>query len=201
MKKAHGRLFLDAYFTRAEWLVQVGLDHVPLPDGVVWEPACGAGHLCRALEARGRAVFASDIFDWGWPCEVRDFFSYEVAPPGVKAIFTNPPFKRGLAEPFVRHALRLMAPVGGTVAMLLSHNWMTAGSGREELFRTDGPFDRVIVPTARPLWFDPAEPVIAGKRKSPNPEKNYDWFVWSAGGVGRPGLVQVVPVAPQRMAA
>lgn len=195
------RLFLDAYFTRAEWLVRLGLRHVTLPPGLVWEPACGAGHLCRALEARGRDVVASDIYDWGWPCQVRDFFTYDAAPSGVTAIFTNPPFRRGVALPFVRHALRLMAPVGGTVAMLLDHGWMTAGD-RADLFSTEGPFDRVIVPTARPLWFDPAAPVVdAPKRKSARPIKTYCWYVWSPAGVGRDGFVQVVPVAAAGIAA
>ncbi|MFV3078094.1 hypothetical protein [Niveispirillum fermenti] len=188
------RLFRDAYFTRAEWLVELGLNHVALPPGRVWEPACGAGHLCRALAARGRDVVASDIYDWGWPCQVQDFFSYDVAPAGVTAILTNPPFRRGVALPFVRHALRLMAPVGGTVAMLLAHDWITARD-RADLFDRWGPFDRVIVPTARPLWFDPAAPVVdAAPRKSKRPIKTYCWYVWSPAGVGRHGHVQVVPV-------
>lgn len=194
---ARPRLFLDAYFTREDWLVQVGMDHVPLLPGMVWEPACGAGHLCRALEARGRTVFASDIYDWGWPCTLQDFFAFERAPDGVTSIFTNPPFRRGVAVPFVRHALRLMEPVGGTVAMLLAHDWITAAD-RADLFADAGPFERVIVPTARPLWFDPDVPVIdvppGGRRKSRRPLKTYCWYVWSPVGIGRPGQVQVVPV-------
>lgn len=178
----------DAYFTRDTWLIELALDHLALPDGVVWEPACGAGHLCRALEARGRTTFASDIRDWGWPCEVRDFFAYREAPPGVRTIFTNPPYRRGVALPFVRHALSLMAPVGGTVVMLLAHDWMTAGD-RPDLFTDAGPFDRVLIPTRRPLWFDP--PAVAGEAQD-RPKKNYDWYVWSPAGIGRPGYAQVV---------
>lgn len=188
------RLFLDAYFTREDWLVQLGMDHVPLPPGMVWEPACGAGHLCRALAARGRTVFASDIYDWGWPCTVRDFFRFDAAPAGVTSIFTNPPFRRGVAVPFVRHALRLMAPVGGTVAMLLAHDWITAGD-RADLFDRAGPFERVIVPTARPYWFDPERPVVDANPRKARPIKTYCWYVWSPAGKGRAGEMQVVKVA------
>jgi hypothetical protein len=193
------RLHLDAYFTRERWLIDVGLDHAPAPEGGDWEPACGAGHICRALAERGRTVFASDIFDWGWPCLVQDFFAFRRAPDGVRRIITNPPFRRGVAEPFVRHAIDLMAPVGGTVMMLLSHDWCTAGSGRADLFSVGGPYDRVIVPTARPLWFDPAEQGT-GARRTNRPMVNYDWYVWSPDGVGRHGAHVVVEI-PAAVAA
>lgn len=178
----HARLHLDAYFTVDTWMADVVLSRVWLP-GRVWEPACGAGHLCRALAGRGYDVVASDIFDWGWPCTVRDFMAWDRAPDGVRTIFTNPPFRRDIAPKFVRHALALMAPVGGVVCMLLPCAWHTARR-RADLFSVDSAFDQMIVMTRRPLWF-----LTKGSK---DPKKNFAWYVWSPAGHGRLGRMEVV---------
>lgn len=97
--------------TRA--LVRSGESLPPL----IWEPACGLGHMVRPLVAAGHQVYASDLYTYGWPgqMEIIDFlatteaprFSYGGARP--TCIITNPPFS--LAADFVRHGLQLCQKV------------------------------------------------------------------------------------------
>jgi len=54
-------------------------------DAVVWEPAAGAGHLVRALEAAGRSVYASEIAHG-------DNFYTHTPPVAWGVQVTNPPF-------------------------------------------------------------------------------------------------------------
>ena len=109
----------------------------------------------------------------------------------IRSIVTNPPYKTvdtndeewayikdlagkycmggkvSLAELFCRHAIELMRPVGGQVAMFM-RNEFDCGRGRMGLFQYP-PFHRKIVVTKRPRW-------IAGSTGSPR--HNYAWFVW-----------------------
>jgi hypothetical protein len=73
---------------------------------LVWEPACGPGAMVKVLRDHGHEVAASDIIDYGWDHEVKDFFKYgsDVADYS-SVIVTNPPYQ--LAEKFVRKALEL----------------------------------------------------------------------------------------------
>lgn len=72
-----------------------------------------------------------------------------------------------MAELFLRHALALMEPVKGRVAMFL-RNEFDCASGRMDLF-TSPAFDCKIVATERPRW-------IEGSTGSPR--HNYAWFVF-----------------------
>lgn len=57
-----------------------------LPQGTIWEPAAGEGHLVRALNAQGRTVHASEIV------RGENFFEFKSPPAGAVAQVTNPPF-------------------------------------------------------------------------------------------------------------
>jgi hypothetical protein len=87
-------------------------------DGSIWEPACGNGAICRELIRSGYEVVATDIADHGYGIPGIDFFKESAT--RAKHIITNPPYGRGLADRFIRHALRLARRTGGTVAMLLN---------------------------------------------------------------------------------
>jgi hypothetical protein len=78
-----------------------------LPQGTVWEPACGPGAIVRVLRAAGHQVYATDLVNYGSADqdEHRVDFLMEFAAPEIASIVTNPPFK--LAAEFVRHALLL----------------------------------------------------------------------------------------------
>ena len=87
-------------------------------DGSVWEPACGEGHIAKVLESSGLSVIATDLIDYGYGQGGRDFLAERK--PLAKHIITNPPYGKGLADAFAKHALKLAAESGGTVAMLMN---------------------------------------------------------------------------------
>lgn len=187
-ESGYERMPHDAYQTIEPWLPAAVLSRIRFR-GRVWEPACGQGYLCRALASHGYDVHASDIQDLGWGHEVRDFFTFREPPAGVRTIFTNGPFgDLGLA--FARHALDLMAPIGGMVCLLLPHYWIAAGD-RMDLFdeRAPIPFDRQMIIPRRPKWFHPQP----GRKKAPNPRIPFAWYLWRPEAAGRLGFVEVVP--------
>ncbi len=87
-------------------------------DGSIWEPACGQGHISRVLAAAGHDVVSTDLIAYGYGEANRDFLAE--TRPLAKHIVTNPPYGRGLADAFAKHALRLTAETGGNVAMLMN---------------------------------------------------------------------------------
>jgi hypothetical protein len=88
-------------------------------DGSVWEPACGQGHIAKVLEAAGHSVVATDLAEcWGYGMTGRDFLTERT--PLARNIITNPPYGRGLADAFCKHATDMTAQTGGKVAMLVA---------------------------------------------------------------------------------
>ena len=150
----------DLYET-PEWVTEALLPHIR-PFMHVWEPACGSGKMVRALKAAGFAVWDSDIAaDWS---AVRfDFLDCKetLAPDGI---ITNPPYELGTE--FCEHALKLMEPVGGMVAMLMRTDFDHAKT-RSHLFRDCPAFAKKVVLTKRIVWFEP-EPGSKGKSPSFN---------------------------------
>lgn len=95
--------------------------------GAVWEPACGAGDLCREVEVFGLPCLASDVVDRGWPgASVRSFYDYDHSP--ASAIITNPPYDQINARDgrgrWLRHTLAM--PGWRYCALLLSWDWPAA---------------------------------------------------------------------------
>jgi hypothetical protein len=160
---------------------------------LIWEPACGDGAISERLMEFGYETWSSDLFDHGFGTPNMDFLAQTKLPnPNIRAIFTNPPYetislieeqwaylvplarkygirsnKVSLAELFLRHAIELMRPVKGQVAMFL-RNEFDCGSKRMDLFSLP-PFHKKIVVTKRPRW-------IADSTGSPR--HNYSWFVF-----------------------
>lgn len=87
-------------------------------DGPIWEPACGEGHIAKVLTGAGYEVTSTDLVDYGFGEPKRDFLAERT--PLAKHIITNPPYGRGLADAFAKHALALTRETGGTVAMLMN---------------------------------------------------------------------------------
>ena len=106
---------LDFFGTRP-WATRALVEHVlkPLdlfdPRDVVWEPACGQGHMVRALREYYGDVRASDVYNYG-PTEagpVSEFFRYDFLLDYnyqvTDWVITNPPFKQ--TQPFIRNAIK-----------------------------------------------------------------------------------------------
>lgn len=108
------------FFPTPPWGTRALWTHV-LPDlsgAVVWEPACGRGHMARPLAEIAGDVVASDIKDYGTGHQF-DFLALEglgLADPPCGSpdwIVTNPPFNR-----FSRFADLALRVAGRGVALL-----------------------------------------------------------------------------------
>ncbi|RYD62849.1 MAG: NAD(P)-dependent oxidoreductase [Verrucomicrobiaceae bacterium] len=139
--------------------------------GLVWEPACGDGAICKVLEDTGHTVVATDLIDRGYGEGGCDFFSEFRA---VDHIITNPPYK--LAEKFVRHSL---TQANGKVAMLLKLQFLE-GVKRKALFEKFPP-KTVYVFTYR---------LKMNRDGEDKPESTsmlaFAWFVWEVGNLDQP---------------
>lgn len=127
--------------------------------GCIWEPAAGGGKMVNALRKTGAVVVATDI-------SVENMNFLECGSTDADAIVTNPPYV--LATEFVEHALKLMEPVRGLVAMLLRTDFDHAKT-RRHLFHDRPSFARKVVLTKRIVWFD---------RPGAAPSFNHAWYLW-----------------------
>ena len=160
----------DLYET-PEWVTEALLPHLPLLHWVL-EPACGSGKMARVL-AKVTVVNVSDIEPTMLGASRMDFLEMI---PGSRidgdrvGIITNPPYD--LATEFCEHALRLMEPCGGIVAMLLRTDFDHAKS-RTHLFRDCPAFSKKLVLMKRIAWFVEAN----GKPKA-SPSFNHAFYIW-----------------------
>jgi hypothetical protein len=158
----------DLYETPG-WVTEALLPHIEelSINGLIWEPAAGSGQMAGVLERAYLGVVKSDI-DTG-----TDFLAVPVAVDErglIDKIITNPPYD--LATEFCEHALRLMEPVNGLVAMLLRTDFDHAKS-RTHLFRDCPAFSKKLVLMKRICWFVEAN----GKPKA-SPSFNHAWYIW-----------------------
>ena len=152
---------------------------------VVWEPACGAGLMCSAIVGAGHQVIATDILPRTPLGRQVDFFSTTDAPLECRAIVTNPPFG-DVGQKFAEHALALMKPRDGLVALLFRCDYDHANS-RRHLFADHPAFARRIILTKRIVWFVEEN----GKPKA-SPSYNHMWVVWDWKHRGPP-IVEYAP--------
>ena len=142
---------------------------------VIWEPACGEGHISKVLAAHGYEVISTDLIyrGFGEP-EPMDFLT-ETFPDFEGDIITNPPYSAGLE--FVKRALETVRP-GGKVAMFLKVQFLE-GKRRGELFSKTPPrtvyISRSRLACAKNGDFTHTENAIA-----------YAWYVWEKGFTGDP---------------
>ena len=142
---------------------------------LIWEPACGEGHISKVLTANGYEVISTDLIyrGYGEP-EPMDFLT-ETFPDFEGDIITNPPYSAGLE--FVERALETVRP-GGKVAMFLTVQFLE-GKRRGELFAKTPPrtvyISRSRLACAKNGDFSHTEKAIA-----------YAWYVWEKGFTGDP---------------
>lgn len=152
------------YYPTPPWCTKALLKNYCFDDEVIWEPACGEGHMSTVL-AEKHEVLSTDLHDRGYGLPFVDFLEQTEMYGGSTSIITNPPYL--LAEDFIRHALTLTKETNGIVAMLL-RNEFDCAVRRTDLFRHPA-FAMKLVLTKRPRW-------IEGSTGSPR--HNYAWFVW-----------------------
>lgn len=113
-------------FPTPPWATRALFSYI-MPDdelGYVWEPACGAGYMARAILEYTDDVKATDIR--GNPPV--DFLTPDNGP-YFDWVITNPPYK--LAEAFFHRAVE----VAGNVALLVRINWLQNGGRYERIFK------------------------------------------------------------------
>ena len=166
-ESGYDRIEHDAYET-PEWCTIALAAHLPEYVRTILEPACGSGKMVRPLRVIGYEVTGSDIQDG------LSFFSTTSA--AYDAIVTNPPYN--LATEFVEHALHLMEPNHGAVAMLLRCDFDHAKT-RKHLFAENAYFSKKLILTKRIKW-------IEGSTGSPS--FNHAWYIWDCRYLGPPTI-------------
>ncbi len=150
---------------------------VSLRDALVWEPACGEGHITGVLWDYAGIVCGTDVFDYSVdgrsaPAWLRplDFLTDEPLQ-AYDWVITNPPFG-DKALPFVNRALEV-AKTG--VAMFFRSQWVVEGVERyEDLFR-DNP------PTLTAFFVERVNCVQGRWDPDGSTATAYCWLIWLKG--------------------
>jgi hypothetical protein len=137
---------------------------------IIWECACGEGHLAKALEDRGYKVISSDLIDRGYGNGGVDFLKCDK--PFNGDIITNPPYK--YAQEFVEHALSIITE-GHKVIMFLKVQFLE-GKARRKLFEKYPP-KRIYVSSSR------LRCAMNGdfEKYAKSNAVSYAWFIWEKG--------------------
>lgn len=165
----------DYYATQPK-AVKVLLDNENFSD-IIWEPACGGGHIADVLKDHGYNLKVSDIIDRGYPeTEIVDFLSVSNIRNSYD-IITNPPYK--YAKEFVEKSLEI-SEVGTKIAMFLKLQFLE-GQARKELFLTNPP--KVVYVSSSRLGCAKNGEFKVGKDGELAIESAvaYAWFVWEKG--------------------
>lgn len=142
---------------------------------VIWECACGEGHISKVLESAGYEVISTDLIYRGYgDPEPLDFLK-DTLDDFEGDIITNPPYK--YAQEFVETAMETVQD-GAKVAMFLKLTFLE-GKARKEMFSKYPP-ETVYVFSSRVCCgkngnFDGVSTAVA-----------YAWYVWKKGFHGCP---------------
>ena len=143
---------------------------------VIWECACGEGHLAKVLEEHGFEVISTDLIYRGYgDPEPMDFLK-ESIDNFDGDIITNPPYKYALE--FIQRALSSVKS-GRKVAMFLKLQFLES-KARKRFFKENPP-KTVYVSSSR---LNCAKNGDFDKYKSS--AVAYAWFVWEKGFKGDP---------------
>lgn len=143
---------------------------------VIWECACGEGHLSKILEEHGFEVISTDLIYRGFGDDEPMDFLKETFDNFDGDIITNPPYRYALN--FVQRALESVR-AGGKVAMFLKLQFLE-GKERRKFF-DENPPKTVYVSSSR------LKCAMNGKfEKVKSSAVAYAWFVWEKGFEGDP---------------
>ncbi|PCI31216.1 hypothetical protein COB52_00005 [Candidatus Kaiserbacteria bacterium] len=182
-KSGFTRIPNDAYFTIDTWATWAVLPFLPKPKPkkVLWEPACGMGHMSEVYMEAGYNVRSTDIKDHGYAFHYATEDFLKAGPRvDVNIIASNFPFTEPgraggeLAHACIKHALDLMMArkyqPTGFVAALLRKDFDSAAN-RRAIFGDNKHHMAKIELLKRPVWI---EGTTNGGRH------NYTWHIWSA---------------------
>lgn len=144
---------------------------------LIWEPACGEGHISKVLQAHGYEVISTDLIYRGFgDPEPLDFLT-ETLDDFEGDIVTNPPYN--IALDFIKRALDSVKP-GRKVAMLLKIQFLE-GQKRKDFFSQTPP---------RTVYVSRSRIRCAPNGDFDNFQNGsticYAWYVWEKGFTGDP---------------
>lgn len=143
---------------------------------LIWECACGEGHLSKVLEAHGFEVISTDLIYRGFGDPEPFDFLKDTRENFGGDIITNPPYKCALE--FVERALNNVQP-GRKVAMFLKLTFLE-GQKRKYFFLCNPP-KTIYVSSSRLMC------AMNGEfEKCSSRAVAYAWFVWEKGFKGDP---------------
>jgi hypothetical protein len=143
---------------------------------VIWECACGEGHLAKVLEKNGFKVISTDLIYRGFGNPEPLDFLKDTLEDFEGDIITNPPYKYALE--FVERALDSVK-LGRKVAMFLRLQFLE-GKQRKEFFLQNPP-KTIYVSSSRLICAMNGD---FGKYHAS--ATCYAWFVWEKGFKGDP---------------
>ena len=115
-----------------------------LIEHVIWEPACGKGHISEEFRKAGYTVISTDLIERGYgSCgEEYDFLKMEknIHTDGNCSIVTNPPYK--YAQEFVEKSMELLED-GQLCCMLLKLTFLE-GKKRYQMFKKYPPNEVLV---------------------------------------------------------
>lgn len=142
---------------------------------IIWECACGEGHLSKVLEKAGHSVLSTDLVYRGFgKSEPVDFLDTRKESFFDGDIITNPPYKYALE--FCKQALHVVKS-GHKVAMFLKLTFLE-GKSRKEFFISNPP---------KTLYVSSSRLSCARNgdfEQFPGSAIAYGWFVWVKGFTG-----------------
>ena len=145
---------------------------------VIWEPACGEGHLAKVIEQAGHKVRSTDLIYRGYgESQTLDFLAYD-GKPFDGDIITNPPYTKGVD--FVKKAIETVAD-GHKVATFLKLQFLE-GQKRRQFFEKYPPRTVYVlsgrIKCAKNGNFDSFHSSVVA----------YAWYVWEKGFSGEPRI-------------
>lgn len=159
-KTAKDRPYTDFYPTPPEVTISL-MDFLNLPKNqVIWECACGKGHMSKAIESLGYTVISTELYQTGYGENGVDFLTCE--PRECDWIITNPPFRDSVN--FIKRAISLGKPF----ALLLKSQYWHA-KNKTEIFKMHRP--RYVLPLN---W----RPDFHFGKKGGSPTMECQWVVW-----------------------
>lgn len=161
-------------------------------NGVVWENACGEGHLSERLKHFGITVISSDLINRGYGQTGVDFF--EIKEAYAPNIVTNPPYR--YAKEWVEHSMDLL-PDSGKLALFLPIQFLESNE-RREMFKKYPPktvyvcVNRILCGKNGDFRAKDKQGNVIYKRdgtpKRMSSAKCYAWFVWIKGYSGNTSI-------------
>jgi hypothetical protein len=157
-------------FPTPPWATRALVEHViaskvSLASMTCLEPACGRGHMSKALAEYFSEVVSYDVFEYGFG-GVADFLKTKHHDQSFDWVITNPPFKLG--EEFIKRSIKI-ARRG--VAMLARTVFIESVGRYEGLFKPN--------PPSAFAQFVERVPMVKGRLdKKASTATGYGWLVW-----------------------